>query len=317
MKHIFIINPTAGKGKAATKIIPEIKSYIGKHSIDSEIYVTKASGDGMAYVESVARRGEPVRFYSCGGDGTLYEVVNGAYRYANAEIASIPLGSGNDFARILGKAEELVNVEAQVNGRAIKLDLIQCGDRVAINQCSMGIDAEICAKQVYFKKLPGISGEFAYTASLLYCLTRRLKSEFKITVDDEKTYEGVMLFSLCGNSRWYGGGYKGAPLAIPDDGLLDFIIVRKTVGRLKLASLINKYKRGEHLDWDFTTFVRGKKMHIESKRPAAVNVDGECAYVTESTFQVLPAAVNFVIPTTSTYFETVGRAPFREYAEKN
>lgn len=53
----------------------------------------------------------------------------------------------------------------------------------------------------------------------------------------------------------------GAPKAIPDDGLLDFIIVRKTVGRLKLAGLINAYKRGEHLDWDFTTFLRGKNAY--------------------------------------------------------
>lgn len=315
MKHIFIINPTAGKGKAATRIVPELKNYISSHKIDAEIYITKASGDGMAHVEEIAKQGEPVRFYSCGGDGTLFEVVNGAYKYSNAEVASIPLGSGNDFARILGKAEDLINIDAQVNGKTTKFDLIKCGDKVAINQCSMGVDAEVCAKQAYFKKIPGISGEFAYTASLLYCLCRRLKSEFKITVDDDKVYEGIMLFSLCGNSRWYGGGYKGAPEAIPDDGLLDFIIVRKTVGRLKLAGLINKYKRGEHLSWDFTTFVRGKKMHIESKRPAAVNVDGECEYVTDSTFEILPAAINFVIPTTSTYFETVGKKPFVKSAK--
>lgn len=316
MKHIFIINPTAGKGKAVAKFMPQIKNYISTHEIDAEIYITKASGDGRAHVKEIAEKGDPVRFYSCGGDGTLYEVVNGAYKCSNAEVASIPLGSGNDFARILGKAEDLINIEAQVNGTVTKFDLIKCGDNVAINQCSMGIDAEICAKQIYFKRIPGMSGETAYTASLLYCLTRRLKSEFKITVDDDKVYEGLMLFSLCGNSRWYGGGYKGAPKAIPDDGLLDFIIVRKTVGRLKLAGLINKYKRGEHLSWDFTTFVRGKKMHIESKRPAAVNVDGECAYVTESTFEVLPSAVNFVIPATSTYFETVGKKPLAEHSEK-
>ena len=99
----------------------------------------------------------------------------------------------------------------------------------------------------------------------------------------------------------------GAPKAVPDDGLLDFIIVRKTVGRLKLAGLINAYKRGEHLDWDFTTFLRGKKMHIESKEPAAVNVDGECEYVTESTFEILPSALNFVIPVNSSYYENIGR----------
>ena len=307
MKHIFIINPTAGKGKAAKKIIPVINSYCKTHKLDAQLNVTKFSGDGMKYVEEIAKRGEPVRFYSCGGDGTLYEVVNGAYKYPNAEVASLPLGSGNDFARLFGKREDLTNLDSQVNGSVHKLDLIKCGDKVAVNQCSMGIDAEVCAKQAYFKKIPLITGEAAYTASLLYCLGKRLNSEFKVTVDDDRVIEGTMLFALCGNSRWYGGGYMGAPKAIPDDGLLDFIIVRKTVGRLKLAGLINAYKRGEHLDWDFTTFLRGKKMHIESKELAAVNVDGECEYVKESTFEIMPSALNFVIPANSTFYENTGR----------
>ena len=148
MKHIFIVNPTAGKGKAAKRIIPEVEAYFAAHpQYEWEIYVTKERLDGMRYVESVASKGEPVRFYACGGDGTLYEVVNGAYKYPNVEVASIPLGSGNDFARILGDREKLINLDAQVNGKTRRFDLIQAGDRVAINQCSMGLDAEVCAKQ--------------------------------------------------------------------------------------------------------------------------------------------------------------------------
>lgn len=55
-----------------------------------------------------------------------------------------------------------------------------------------------------------------------------------------------MLFALSEIQQLVRRGYMGAPKAIPDDGLLDFIIVRKTVGRLKLAGLLNAYKRGEH-----------------------------------------------------------------------
>lgn len=307
MKHIFIVNPAAGKGSAAKRIIPEIESYFSAHSdLSWEIYQTKEALDGKAYVESVAKTGEPVRFYACGGDGTLYEVVNGAYKYPNAAVGIIPLGSGNDFARVFGGSEKLFDIDAQVNGETMPFDLIDAGGHVAINQCSMGLDAEVCAKQAYFKKLPGVGGEFAYTMSLFYCLLRRLNSEFKIIIDDKETYEGTMLFSLCASGRWYGGGYKGAPKAVPNDGLLDFIIVRKTVGRLKLAGLVGKYKRGEHLSWDFTTFVRGKKMQILSKNPAAVNVDGECDYVTESTFRLLEGALPLIVPDKAAYFATVG-----------
>lgn len=306
MKHIFIVNPAAGKGQAATRIIPQIEAYFQAHpEIPFEIYVTKAKGDGRAYAESAAKTGEPIRFYACGGDGTLYEVVNGAYKYPNVSVGILPLGSGNDFARIFGGSDKLLDIGAQVHAGTRKFDLIDAGAHVAINQCSMGLDAEVCAKQAYLKKLPGVGGEFAYTMSLFYCLFRRLNSEFKIIVDDEKVVEGKMLFALCANSRWYGGGYKGAPKAVPDDGKLDFILVRKTVGRLKLAGLVGKYKRGEHLSWDFTEFVRGKKLQILSKNPAAVNVDGECEYVTESTFRILPAALDVIMPDEQSYTRVI------------
>lgn len=306
MKHIFIVNPAAGKGQAATRIIPQIEAYFQAHpEIPFEIYVTKAKGDGRAYAESAAKTGEPIRFYACGGDGTLYEVVNGAYKYPNVSVGILPLGSGNDFARIFGGSDKLLDIGAQVHAGTRKFDLIDAGAHVAINQSSMGLDAEVCAKQAYFKKLPGVGGEFAYTMSLFYCLFRRLNSEFKIIVDDEKVVEGKMLFALCANSRWYGGGYKGAPKAVPDDGKLDFILVRKTVGRLKLAGLVGKYKRGEHLSWDFTEFVRGKKLQILSKNPAAVNVDGECEYVTESTFRILPAALDVIMPDEQSYTRVI------------
>ncbi len=306
MKHIFIVNPAAGKGQAATRIIPQIEAYFQAHpEIPFEIYVTKAQGDGKDYAESMAKTGEPIRFYACGGDGTLYEVVNGAYKYPNVSVGILPLGSGNDFARIFGGSDKLLDIGVQVHARTRKFDLIDAGGHVAINQCSMGLDAEVCAKQAYFKKLPGVGGEFAYTMSLFYCLFRRLNSEFKIIVDDEKVVEGKMLFALCANSRWYGGGYKGAPKAVPDDGKLDFILVRKTVGRLKLAGLVGKYKRGEHLSWDFTEFVRGKKLQILSKNPAAVNVDGECEYVTESTFRILSAALDVIMPDEQSYTRVI------------
>ncbi|MCR5485743.1 MAG: diacylglycerol kinase family lipid kinase [Clostridiales bacterium] len=303
MKHIFIVNPNSGKGSGKEKIVPEINEYCTKNGLDYLIHETTCAGDGMNFARQMAETGEHVRLYACGGDGTLFEVVNGAYGHDNAEVAVIPLGSGNDFVRTFGNREELCNVEAQVNGTPIKLDLIRCGDKYAINECSMGMDAEVCAKQIYFKKLPVFNGETAYTASLLWAFTKRVKSTFTITVDDGEPFTDDFLFCLCGNSRWYGGGYKGAPLALPDDGYIDMILVRKKMNRLKILTLINKYKAGQHLDWEITTFKRVKKVTVHSDRLAAVNIDGECEYVNDSTFEMLEKAINFVVPANSTYIE--------------
>lgn len=293
MRHIFIVNPVSGKGKAANAYIPVIEDYIKSSGIDGEIYVTKSSRDGMRYVEEIAKKGEKVRFYACGGDGTLYEVVNGCRKYDNCEVAAIPLGSGNDFVRLFGKN---TNIDDQVNGVPMKMDLIVTDGQVAINQCSMGVDAEVCAKQADFKKLPLVGGEMAYNLALVYCLFGKLKSEFKITVDDKEVHEGTYLFCYIGNSRWYGGGYKAGPLAMPNDGLLDFVIVKLDRSRLRLLPLIKKYKNGEHLDWDITTFRRGKKITVESKKTAAVNVDGECEYVNKKTFEIIEKGITFVVP---------------------
>lgn len=299
MKHIFIVNPVAGKGKAVNAYISTIENYIKDKNLDAEIYVTKASRDGMRFVKEKAKTGEEIRFYSCGGDGTLYEVVNGCYKYPNCQVANIPLGSGNDFCRLFGKN---TNLDDHVNGIPMKFDLIETDGAVAINECAMGLDSEICIRQISYKKLPGVNGELAYTLAAVACIVQgKTKNQFRITIDDSEVFEDDYLFCYIGNSRWYGGGYKAAPNAMPNDGLIDCVMLRSDRSPIKLLPLISVYKNGEHLDLDFTTFRRCKKVKIESKNPAAVNVDGECAYVTEREFKLLESAITFVVPKNSEF----------------
>ena len=128
MKHIFVINPAAGQGKALDFIRPKIEEICKKEALDYEIYVTEKKGDGIEYVENKAKSGEEIRFYACGGDGTLYDVVNGAFGYKNAQVAVIPLGSGNDFIRLFGTKEDFLNLEDQINGVPVEFDVIKCGN---------------------------------------------------------------------------------------------------------------------------------------------------------------------------------------------
>ena len=180
MKHIFVVNPVSGKGKNAKNYIPTIEKYIKEKGLNADIYVTNSQNDGMRYVEKIAQKGEPVRFYSCGGDGTLYEIVNGCYKYSNCEVANIPLGSGNDFSRLFGRN---TNLDDHVNGVPVKLDLIETNGRVAINECAMGVDSEVCARQVKYKQLPMVNGELAYTLSALRCVVfSKINNKFRITI---------------------------------------------------------------------------------------------------------------------------------------
>ena len=299
MKHIFVVNPVSGKGVIAKAYIPTIENYIKEHNLDAEIYVTKSSRDGMHFVEEKAKSGEEIRFYSCGGDGTLYEVVNGCYKYPNCQVANIPLGSGNDFCRLFGKN---TNLSDHVNGVPIKLDLIETDGAVAINECAMGLDSEICIRQATYKKIPGVKGELAYTLAALGCLTQgKTKNQFRITIDDTEVFEDTYLFCYIGNSRWYGGGYKAAPDAMPNDGFIDCVMIRCDRSALRLVPLIRVYKSGDHLDLDITTVRRCKKVKVESLNPAAVNIDGECEYVTQKEFRLLEKAITFVVPRNSDF----------------
>lgn len=302
MKHLFIINPNAGKGKAFETVMPKIKEAAAERNIEFKVYVSKSSQDTHDYCKKIGESGEETRIYACGGDGTIYDIVNAVYGYDNIEFAAVPLGSGNDFIRLFGTKEQFADIGAQMDGTAIKIDAIRCGDKIAVNQCSMGFDAEVCSKQADFKKIPWLTGESAYTASLVYCLKSKTSNHFTVTIDDGEPITDNFVFAFCGNSRFYGGGYQAAPYAVPDDGLLDFSIVRA----MKLPKLITKigdYKKGRHYKWPETTYVRGKKMTIHSDVPASVNVDGECDLVTDSTFEIIPSAYSFVIPTTSSYIE--------------
>lgn len=303
LKHIFVINSVAGTGSSIRRVLPRIEVCIKRMKLDAEIYFTQSKITCMEFCKSKALSGEHIRIYACGGDGTIFDVVNSTKGFGNVEIAAIPTGSGNDFIRLFGTKEEFCNISAQVNGMPIKIDAISCLGKLAVNQCSMGFDAEICSKQIDLKKIPFVSGEAAYTASIFYCLFKKAEHHFKVTIDDYEPVSKNFLFALCANSRWYGGGYMGAPLAVPDDGLLDFILVEKDVSKAKMIMLSQKYKKGQHLGWERTTFLRGKKMVVESDEPVPVNIDGECENVTKCTFEIVPDAVNFVIPTSSNYIK--------------
>ena len=81
------------------------------------------------------------------------------------------------------------------------------------------------------------------------------------------------------------------------------IIVKKSIGRIKLLTLLNDYKAGKHLDWPICNFVRGKKLTIHSDKPAAVNVDGECSFVNDATFELIEKGITFVVPKGSAFLD--------------
>jgi diacylglycerol kinase (ATP) len=296
MRHVFIINPKAGKHSSEQLIRTSVEQYFSENGGKYEIFVTNAPNHATEIAKAEAQKGESVRIYACGGDGTLSEVANGATGFKNAEIACIPTGSGNDFVKNFGKKQDFLDINALVNGKIIQVDIIKYGNKLACNVCSVGFDAEVALNMVRFKNLPLTTGSMAYKISIIYCMLSKIKSKFEITIDNAEKHNSNFLLCAVANGKWYGGGFMPAPIAKTDDGLLDFVLVN-AVSRLKIIEVIGKYKSGEHLQLkDIVTYKQGKSIQIKSDKYFAVNIDGDCFYAKNIEFDIIKSGIMFVVP---------------------
>lgn len=299
MKHIFIINPTAGKKDISKKIIEEIKSVFK----DAEylVHITSAPLDAKNFVHEYCYNhpNDELRFYSCGGDGTLNEVVNGAFGYANASVTCYPSGSGNDFVKYFGKKDDFLNLENLINGQEVLVDLLKYEDRYVLNICNIGFDADVADRMIKYKRLPLVSGTGAYILGVAVSFIHRLSRDLKITVDDKLVYQGQGLLCAMANAICYGGGFYCAPLAKVNDGLLDVVAIKK-MSRLKFIKFIKYYKNGTHLAeprlQDYIVVTQGKTVTIESRELLNYAIDGEMGQAKKMSLTVVPQAIKFVIP---------------------
>lgn len=303
MQHVFLINPVAGKSGSALTLIPEIQNYFEQNGGDHIIYQTRAKSDATSFVRehSAQANGAPVRYYACGGDGTLMEVLNGCFGAKNVELASVPCGSANDFIRNFGSADEFLSISGQVNGSALLIDAIDANGLKSVSICAVGMDADVADKMIHFKSLPLVSGRMAYTLAIAYMFVHKIGRQLSVVIETETgeihKISGNFLFSLAANGQYYGGNRHSSPQASLTDGLLDFQFI-DTVGRMEILKFLSKYDKGTHLDMPIVHLFRGTKMTVTSPVPVCVVVDGECAHSTEIVFSVIPKSVNFVIPNT-------------------
>ncbi len=302
MKHIFIINPVAGNGKYQIELEKTINSYFKGKEECYEIYVTRGRGDSKYYVEEKCKDNKPYIFYACGGDGTLHEVVNIACKYNHVSVGLIPCGSGNDFVKNFTSNDNFYNIDMQINGNIVPIDLIKIKDEYAVSVCNIGFDADVAFNMHKFKRIPFISGPGCYYLSVLYSLLKRLGKALEIEFDDGHVIKDNFLLSVVANGTYYGGGYKCAPYAGINDGLLDVCLVKK-VSRFKILNLIDKYKKGEHLInkaiKKICTYKKCRKVSIKSNFPINLCIDGESYVYNEIDLEIAESVVNFNIPKNS------------------
>ena len=295
MKHIFIVNPRAGSGVSAEEIENELK----KLDIDWEIYITAGEKDATRYVKERCETGERIRFYACGGDGTINEVASGVVGHENASMSCYPVGSGNDFVKYFGGRERFLSIKELCAGEEMPIDLIRVDDRYCVNICHFGFDTEVARTMSRVKSKKLIGGKNAYTTGVAKALISNMKTKGRVCADGEVIADGAYLLWSVANGQYVGGMFKCAPRADVSDGLLE-VCLAKPVSRLKFLRLVGSYKDGRHLDdprfSDMLVYRRCRKVEVFAQPGFGVSLDGEIYETTHFTAEVMPGAIRFAVP---------------------
>ena len=298
MRYVFIANPNAGARSGFEKYRDRIAAECERLGAEYKFMLTRSGADLTDFARSEGEKGDDVRIIVLGGDGGICGAANGVIGMDNVEFGMIPCGSGNDYVKTFGGAKGFEDIEHYLTAPSRYVDAISTGHFASVNICSMGIDAMICDRTNRMTRMKKLLGSGTYTLAVLISMLGKVYNTLKVTIDEREVFEGEFMFSLAACGQYYGGGYRGAPMADPGDGLLDFVMIRR-VSKLKMASLLGEYKSGRYPESKkfegLLTVRRGKKMKIESAVPAIVNIDGECLRLSEVTFEVIPRALRLIV----------------------
>ena len=299
MKHIFVINPAAGKENSYNTIEQVLKSL--DTPVDYELYVTQAPGDATAYIRDYCRKNsEPVRFYACGGDGTLNETVNGIVGFPHASLGCYPCGSGNDFVKYYGGKRIFFNIKELVEAKEEYIDLMRVGNKYAINATHFGFDSCVAKTMMNVRRKKLIGGKNAYTTGVVVGLFKAMKNACKVYVDGQLLNpEGKILLCTVTNGQYVGGSFRCAPRSLDNDGLLEVCLVHP-VSHVTFLKVIGDYTKGTHLDnpkfKKFITYRRGKSICIEAPEGFLYSFDGELIPQNKFQVEVVPKAIRFAVP---------------------
>jgi diacylglycerol kinase (ATP) len=289
----LIVNPSSGKDRGP-EYLPEINRALRERFGMMEIVMTTGSRDGEAAAEQAVADGCD-RVFVAGGDGTLNEVVNGVMRAGALDrvtIGLLPLGTGNDFARMLHLSEEPGEaVAALAEGREVRVDVGTLNGRAFINASGGGFISEV--SEAVDDRLKSIAGKLAFLIGGAQVVLDYEPVPVRIEVDDQPPFDATPhMFAVC-NARQIGGGRLIAPHAEIDDGLLDVCLV-DAMPVLDFVSLLRRVADGSHLDDERVHYFRARAMTMTFARPVKVNTDGELLEAAECVYRVLPGAATFL-----------------------
>ncbi|CAH0346742.1 diacylglycerol kinase [Bacillus sp. CECT 9360] len=267
----LIYNPTSGR-EAIKKHLPEVLAKLEQAGYEASCHATTGEGDATDAARIAIERGYDV-VIAAGGDGTIYEVVNGlADAEKRPKLGIIPVGTTNDFARAIHMPR---SVEAAVDiiaaGHTMPIDIGKMNERYFVNIAGGGRLTELTYEVP--SKLKTMLGQLAYYLKGIEMLPSIRATEVSIEYDG-KIFEGEIMLFLVGNTNSVGGFEKLAPDASLNDGMFTLLILKKTnlADFIRIATLAS---RGEHINDRDVIYVKANRIKVTAKDKMQLNLDGE------------------------------------------
>lgn len=311
MKHIFIINPKAGKSDHTKQISQTVHQLFMDKEVEGTYRIEKTTSreDTIEIARKYAMSGEKAVLYACGGDGTLNDVLNGCMGYDNIILSHLPTGTGNDFIKYFGPRakDDFMDLKELLNGNIVDVDIMKVNDHYSINISNIGLDAMVAYNVDKFKKMPLVSGKNAYQMSIVYSFFTSIAHYMRIKIDGNYEKENCYSIVVCANAKYYGGNYKAAPYADVQDGWIDVILVPK-ISRPQILKFLPIYEKGQHLDDSYKNIVhyrKAKKIEMISKKPISVCLDGEIVTLMNPVIEVCDQKIKMLVPKKYTELEKI------------
>lgn len=273
----LIYNPAAGRGRTRRRIAA-VEAHLSKRGARLDVHSTSGASD-LTRVAAESSRAGFDRVVVCGGDGTVHFALR-EFDLERGTLAVVPLGSGDDFARVAGIPRDIEGAcEAILSGRTREVDVATANGTRFLGVAGLGFDSEVAA---FANEVRVLRGSSVYVYAILRVLPRFTPHPVRIVIDGSSRSDTIM-FMAVGNSRQYGGGIRIVPAAEIDDGVLDYCIVHRT-SRFQLLKTLPRAYTGAHVTSPFVETGRGRSFHVESDRVLEVYADGEKVTQTPAVF---------------------------------
>lgn len=273
----LIYNPAAGRGRTRRHVV-EAEACLRRRGARVDLHASTSPADLTRVAADSSRRGYD-RVVICGGDGSIHYAIREFD--LDSTLGLIPLGSGDDLARVLGIPRSLTHAcDVIFDGQTSEIDVATANGTRYVGVAGLGFDSEVAAfanREVRF-----LRGAAIYLYAILRVLPRFRPHVVRISTERGTRTETIM-FAVVGNSRQYGGGIRIVPDARIDDGLLDYCIVHRT-SRLQLLKTLPRAYTGSHVRKRFVETGRGREFRFESEEPLQVYADGEFVTTTPVDF---------------------------------